>query len=81
MNNKYSSRSAIKAQKQASNPQGAAINASAELFRSIDSSCPGLTAAEAASRIINEEPFALRRSASYRFIEKLYKPSKPEKQA
>ena len=48
---KFTSRSAARVQhlqQQASNPAGAAINASAELFRSIDTACPGMTAAEAA---------------------------------
>lgn len=71
---KFTSRSAARSQhlqQQASNPAGAAINASAELFRSIDTSCPGLTAAEAARRVIASESNLLRRSASYQLLTRL----------
>ncbi|OLF19793.1 hypothetical protein BSP75_20585 [Aeromonas sp. YN13HZO-058] len=74
MNSKFTSRSAARAQhlqQQASNPAGAAINASAELFRTIDTSCPGLTAAEAARRVIASESATLRRSASYQLLARL----------
>lgn len=77
MNSKFTSRSAARAQhlqQQASNPAGAAINASAELFRSIDTSCPGcpgLTAAEAARWVIASESNLLRRSASYQLLTRL----------
>jgi len=71
---KFTSRSAARSQhlqQQASNPAGAALNASAELFRSIDTSCPGLTAAEAARRVIASESNLLRRSASYQLLTRL----------
>lgn len=71
---KFTSRSAARAhhlRQQASNPAGAAINASAELFRTIDTSSPGLTAAEAARRVIASESVALRRSASYQLLARL----------
>ena len=71
---KFTSRSAARAhhlQQQASNPAGAAINASAELFRTIDTSSPGLTAAEAVRRVIASESVALRRSASYQLLARL----------
>ncbi|HEH9405128.1 TPA: hypothetical protein SIA26_002635 [Aeromonas bestiarum] len=71
---KFTSRSAARSQhlqQQASNPAGAAINASAELFRSIDTSCPGLTAAEAARRVIASESHLLRRTASYQLLTRL----------
>lgn len=74
MNSKFTSRSAARAQhlqQQASNPAGAAINASAELFRTIDTSYPGLTAAEAARRVIASESATLRRSASYQLLARL----------
>ncbi|EIS3744290.1 hypothetical protein LO909_002034 [Aeromonas hydrophila] len=70
----FKSRSAARAQhlqQQANNPAGAAINASAELFRSIDTTCPGLTAAEAARRVIATEATALRRTASYQLLARL----------
>lgn len=71
---KFSSRSAARVQhlqQQASNPAGAAIKASAELFRSIDTACPGLTAAEAARRVISYESLAVRRTASYQLLARL----------
>lgn len=74
MSSKFTSRSAARAQhlqQQANNPAGAAINASAELFRSIDTACPGLTAAEAARRVIASEATALRRTASYQLLVRL----------
>lgn len=74
MSSKFTSRSAARAQhlqQQANNPAGAAINTSAELFRSIDSACPGLTAAEAARRVIASEATALRRTASYQLLGRL----------
>ena len=58
-------------QQQAANPIGAELNTSAELFRSINSACPGLTAAEAARRVIASESAALRRSASYQLLARL----------
>ncbi|MGV2703452.1 UNVERIFIED_CONTAM: hypothetical protein MT382_08580 [Aeromonas salmonicida] len=70
----FNSRSAARAQhlqQQVNNPAGAAINASAELFRSIDTSCVGLTAAEAARRVIASESHLLRRSASYQLLTRL----------
>lgn len=70
----FSSRSAARSrhlQQQASNPAGAAINTSAELFRSIDTACPGLTAAEAARRVISSESLAVRRTASYQLLARL----------
>ncbi|MNQ72207.1 hypothetical protein D3C85_869050 [compost metagenome] len=71
---KFTSRSAARVQhlqQQASNPAGAAINASAELFRTIDTSCPGMTAAEAVRRIIASESLAVRRTASYQLLTRL----------
>ncbi|MCE9936362.1 hypothetical protein [Aeromonas salmonicida] len=71
---KFTSRSAARAhhlQQQASNPAGAALNESAALFRSIDTACPGLTAAEAARRVITSESLAVRRSASYQLLARL----------
>ncbi|MNG01451.1 hypothetical protein D3C85_1276010 [compost metagenome] len=71
---KFSSRSAARVQHlqlQASNPAGSAINASAELFRSIDTACPGLTAVEAARRVIASESLAMRRTASYQLLARL----------
>ena len=71
---KFTSRSAARVQhlqQQASNPAGAAINASAELFHSIDTACPGLTAAEAARRVISSESLAVRRTASYQLWTRL----------
>lgn len=71
---KFTSRSAARVQhlqQQTSNPAGAAINASTELFRTIDTSCPELTAAEAARRVIASESSALRRSASYQLLARL----------
>ncbi|WP_421188817.1 hypothetical protein [Aeromonas enteropelogenes] len=71
---KFTSRSAARAhhlQQQASNPAGAALNESAALFRRIDTSCPGLTAAEAARRVIASESLAVRRSASYQLLARL----------
>lgn len=71
---KFTSRSAARAlhlQQQASNPAGAALNESAALFRSIDTACPGLTAAEAARRVIASESLAVRRSASYQLLARL----------
>ncbi|MCX4045670.1 MULTISPECIES: hypothetical protein [Aeromonas] len=71
---KFTSRSAARShhlQQQASNPAGAALNESAALFRSIDTSCPGLTAAEAARRVIASESLAVRRSASYQLLARL----------
>ncbi|WKS83382.1 hypothetical protein NHU86_12300 [Aeromonas caviae] len=71
---KFTSRSAARShhlQQQASNPAGAAINTSAELFRSIDTSCPGMTAAEAARRVIASEALAVRRTASYQLLTRL----------
>lgn len=71
---KFTSRSAARAhhlQQQASNPAGAALNESAALFRSIDAACPGLTAAEAARRVIASESLAVRRSASYQLLARL----------
>ncbi|WP_421299777.1 hypothetical protein [Aeromonas veronii] len=71
---KFTSRSAARAhhlQQQASNPAGVALNESAALFRSIDMSCPGLTAAEAARRVIASESLAVRRSASYQLLARL----------
>ena len=71
---KFTSRSAARAhhlQQQASNPAGAALNESAALFRSLDTSCPGLTAAEAARRVIASESPAVRRSASYQLLARL----------
>ena len=71
---KFTSRSAARAhhlQQQASNPSGAALNESAALFRSLDTSCPGLTAAEAARRVIASESLAVRRSASYQLLARL----------
>ncbi|WP_421254709.1 hypothetical protein [Aeromonas sp. 600282] len=70
----FTSRSAARSrhlQQQASNPAGTALNESAELFRSINSACPGLTAAEAARRVIASESAALRRSASYQLLARL----------
>lgn len=71
---KFTSRSAARVQhlqQQASNPAGAAINTSAELFRFIDTACPGLTAAEAARRVISSESLAVRRTASYQLLTRL----------
>lgn len=71
---KFTSRSAARAhhlQLQASNPAGVALNESAALFRTIDTSCPGLTAAEAARRVIASESLAVRRSASYQLLARL----------
>ncbi|MCF5760178.1 hypothetical protein K3H45_09745 [Aeromonas veronii] len=71
---KFTSRSAARAhhlQQQASNPAGAALNESAALFRTIDTYCPGLTAAEAARRVIASESLAVRRSASYQLLARL----------
>ena len=71
---KFTSRSAARAlhlQQQDSNPVGAALNESAALFRTIDTSCPGLTAAEAARRVIASESLAVRRSASYQLLARL----------
>ncbi len=71
---KFNSRSAARVQhlqRQASNPAGAAINTSAELFRSIDTACPGLTAAEAVRRVISSESLAVRRTASYQLLTRL----------
>lgn len=71
---KFTSRSAARAhhlQRQASNPAGVALNESAALFRTIDTSCPGLTAAEAARRVIASESLAVRRSASYQLLARL----------
>lgn len=71
---KFTSRNAARAhhlQQQASNPAGAALNESAALFRSLDTSCPGLTAAEAARRVIASESLAVRRSASYQLLARL----------
>lgn len=74
MSSKFTSRSAARAQhlqRQAANPIGAELNTSSELFRSIDNACPGLTAAEAARRVIASESAALRRSASYQLLARL----------
>lgn len=71
---KFTSRSAARAhhlQQQASNPAGVALNESAALFRTIDTSCPGLTAAEAARRVIASESLAVRHSASYQLLARL----------
>lgn len=71
---KFSSRSAARTQhlqRQAANPIGAELNTSAELFRSINSASLGLTAAEAARRVIASESSALRRSASYQLLARL----------
>ncbi|MFM1647837.1 hypothetical protein ACJ5N2_08050 [Aeromonas salmonicida] len=72
--NRFNSRSSARShhlQQQASNPSGAALNESAALFRSIDTSCPGLTAAEAVRWVIASESFAVRRSASYQLLARL----------
>lgn len=74
MSSKFNSRSMARArhlQQQAANPIGAELNTSAELFRSINSACPGLTAAEAARRVIASESATLRRSASYQLLARL----------
>ena len=74
MSSKFNSRSMARTrhlQQQAANPIGAELNTSAELFRSINSACPGLTAAEAARRVIASESSALRRSASYQLLARL----------
>ncbi|WP_429010182.1 hypothetical protein [Aeromonas allosaccharophila] len=74
MSSKFNSRSMARTrhlQQQAANPIGAELNTSAELFRSINSTCPGLTAAEAARRVIASESAALRRSASYQLLARL----------
>ncbi|WP_421300072.1 hypothetical protein [Aeromonas veronii] len=74
MTKKFTSRSAVRSrhlQQQASNPAGTALNESAELFRSINTASPGLTAAEAARRVIASESSALRRSASYQLLARL----------
>ncbi|MEV3833505.1 hypothetical protein [Aeromonas allosaccharophila] len=74
MSSKFNSRSMARTrhlQQQAANPIGAELNTSAELFRSINSACPGLTAAEAARRVIASESAALRRSASYQLLARL----------
>lgn len=71
---KFTSRSAARShhlQQQASNPAGVALNESAALFHSIDIACPGLTAAEAARRVIAAESLAMRRSASYQLLVRL----------
>ncbi|TNH91122.1 hypothetical protein CF139_04900 [Aeromonas hydrophila] len=71
---KFTSRSAARSQhlqQQASNPAGVALNESAALFHSIDTACPGLTAAEAARRVIAAESLAVRRSASYQLLVRL----------
>ncbi|HHQ4700407.1 TPA: hypothetical protein ACSP2Q_003098 [Aeromonas veronii] len=71
---KFTSRSAARAHhlhQQASNPVGTALNESAALFLFIDTSCPGLTAAEAARRVIASESLAVRRSASYQLLARL----------
>ncbi|MNZ02843.1 hypothetical protein D3C78_195010 [compost metagenome] len=71
---KFTSRSAARVQhlqQQASNPAGSAINASTELLHSIDTACLGLTAAEAARRVIASEATALRRTASYQLLTRL----------
>ncbi|HGY1008146.1 TPA: hypothetical protein ACNUUR_000707 [Aeromonas salmonicida] len=71
---KFTSRSAARShhlQQQASNPAGVALNESAALFHSIDTACPGLTAAEAARRVIASESLAVRRSASYQLLARL----------
>ena len=70
----FTSRSAARShhlKQQASNPAGAALNESAALFRAIDTSCPGLTAAEAVRRVIAAESLAVRRSASYQLLVRL----------
>ncbi|MFQ2193324.1 hypothetical protein [Aeromonas jandaei] len=72
--NRFNSRSAARSrqlQQQASNPAGAALNESAALFQALDHSSPGLTAAEAARRVIEAEALALRRSASYQLLVRL----------
>ena len=74
MSSKFNSRSMARTrhlQQQAANPIGTELNTSAELFRSINSACPGLTAAEAARRVIASESAALRRSASYQLLARL----------
>ncbi|WP_421243841.1 hypothetical protein [Aeromonas sp. 601019] len=74
MSSKFNSRSMARTrhlQQQAANPIGAELNTSAELFRSINSACPGLTAAEAARRVIASESATLRRSASYQLLARL----------
>lgn len=74
MSNKFNSRSAARAQhlqRQAANPIGAELNTSAELFRAINTASPGLTAAEAARRVIASESTTLRRSASYQLLARL----------
>lgn len=74
MSSKFNSRSMARTrhlQQQAANPMGAELNISAELFRSIDNACPGLTAAEAARRVIASESLAVRRSASYQLLARL----------
>lgn len=74
MSSKFNSRSAARAQhlqRQAANPIGAELNTSAELFRAINTASPGLTAAEAARRVIASESTTLRRSASYQLLARL----------
>lgn len=74
MSSKFNSRSMARTrhlQQQAANQIGTELNTSAELFRSINSACPGLTAAEAARRVIASESAALRRSASYQLLARL----------
>ena len=74
MSSKFNSRSMARTrhlQQQAANPIGAELNTSAELFRSIITASPGLTAAEAARRVIASESSALRRSASYQLLARL----------
>ncbi|HHQ4453006.1 TPA: hypothetical protein ACSP0N_003652 [Aeromonas veronii] len=74
MSSKFNSRSMARTrhlQQQAANPIGAELNTSAELFRSINSACHGLTAAEAARRVIASESATLRRSASYQLLARL----------
>jgi hypothetical protein len=74
MSSKFNSRSMARTrhlQQQAANPIGAELNTSAELFRSINTACPGLTAAEAARRVIASESSNLRRCASYQLLARL----------
>lgn len=71
---KYTSRSAARAQdlqRQAASPFGADVSSSIELFRILDNTCPGLTAAEAARRVIASESPTLRRCASYQVLARL----------
>lgn len=74
MSSKFTSRAAARSrhlQQQAANPLAAELQHSAELFRSINSASPGLTAAEAARLVIATESVSVRRSASFQVLTRL----------